>query len=177
MPFLGFTDDTIKWYTSSVSKKKFIIRIENAYLDKASVTCGVPQGSILGPLLVLIYINDMPQAVDSEILLYADDTCLVFQHRDTKTIEEHLNRDFSPLVDWFVNNKLSVHFGEDKTKSILFSPKHRSKSIGQIDISYKDVKIKQYSKLTYLECVLDECLKGESMAMQVCTKFTSERKF
>ena len=67
---------------------------------------------------------------------------LVFQHWDIKTIEEHLNKDFSTLVDLFVDNKLSVLFGEDKTKSILFSPKHRSKSIGQIDISYKDVKLK-----------------------------------
>ena len=65
-----------------------------------------------------------------------------FQHWDIKTIEEHLNKDFSTLVDLFVDNKLSVLFGEDKTKSILFSPKHRSKSIGQIDISYKDVKLK-----------------------------------
>ena len=80
------------------------------------------------------------------------------------------------MVDWFVDNRLSVHFGEDKTKSILFSPKHRSKSIGQIDISYKDVKIKQYSKLTYLRCVLVECLTGESMAMHVLTKVTSKLK-
>ena len=52
--------------------------MENAYSDKASITCGVPQGSILGPLLFLIYINNMPRGVDSELLLYADDTCLVF---------------------------------------------------------------------------------------------------
>ena len=118
----------------------------------------------------------MPQAEDSELLSYTDNTCLVFQHRNIKTIEEHLNKDFSTLVDWFVDNKLSVHFCEDKTKSILFSPKHRSKSIGQKDISYKDVKIKQYSKMTCLGCVLDDCLTGESMAMQVCTKVTSKLK-
>ena len=88
----------------------------------------------------------------------------------------YLNRDFSTLVNWFVDNRLSVHFGEDKTKSILFTPKHRSKSIGQIDISYKDIKIKQYAKVTYLGCVLDECLTGESMA-KVCTKVTSKLKF
>ena len=119
----------------------------------------------------------MPQAVDSELLLYADDVCLVFQHRNIKTIEEHLNRDFSTLVDWFVDNRLSVHFGEDKTKSILFSPKHRSKSIGQIDISYKDVKIKQYSKVTYLGCFLDECLTEESMAKQDCISYLKSKIF
>ena len=127
-----------------------------------------------GSLLFLIYITGMPQAVDIELLLYVDDTCFVFQHRNIKTIEEHLNRD---LVEWFVDNRLSVHFGEDKTESILFSPKHRSTSVGQIDISYKDIKVKQYSKVTYLGCVLDECLTGESMAIQVCTKVTSKLKF
>ena len=176
MPFLGFTDETIKWYTY-LSNRKFIISMENGYSDKASITCGVPQGLILGPLFFLIYINGMSQAADSELLLYVDDTCLVFLHRNIKTIEEHLNRDFSTLVDWLVDNKLSVHFCEDKTKSILFPPKHRSTSMRQIDISYKDVKIKQYSKVTYLGCVLDECLTGESMAMQVCTKVTSKLNF
>ena len=59
-----------------------------------------------------------------------------------------------------VDNRLSVHFGGDQTKSILFSSKYRSKSVGQIDISNKYVKIKQYSKVTYLGCALDECLTG-----------------
>ena len=121
MPFLGSADETIKWYVSYLSNRKFIISMENANLDKASITRGVPQGSVLGPLLFLIYINDIPQAVDSELLLYADDTCLVFQYRNIKTMEEHLNRDFSTLVDWFVDNTLSVYFDEGETKSILFS--------------------------------------------------------
>ena len=81
------------------------------------------------------------------------------------------------MVDWFVDNRLREHFGEDKIKSILFSPKHRSKSIERIDISYKDIKIRKYSKVTYLGCVLGERLTGESMAMQDCTKVTSKLKF
>ena len=99
MFFLSFTDETIKWYTSCLSNRKFIISMENANSYKASITCGVPQGSILGPLLFLIYINDMPRAADSELSLYADDTCLVFQHKDIKATEEHLNRDFLTSVD------------------------------------------------------------------------------
>ena len=82
MLFLGFTDETIKWYTSYLSNRKFFISMENANSDKASLTCGVPQGSILGPLLFLIYINDIPQASESVLLLYADDICLVFQYKD-----------------------------------------------------------------------------------------------
>ena len=51
MPFPGFTDEKIKWYTSNLSNRKFIISMENANSDKTSTTCDVPQGSILGPLL------------------------------------------------------------------------------------------------------------------------------
>ena len=69
MPFLGFTEKVIKWYTSYVLIRKFMISMEKASPDKVSITSGVPQGSILGPLLFSIYINDMPQAVDSQLLL------------------------------------------------------------------------------------------------------------
>ena len=59
----------------------------------------------------------MPQAIKSDILLYADDTCLIYTGKDIKTIKEQLNTDFSSLCDWFIDNKLSVHFGDEKTKS------------------------------------------------------------
>ena len=71
----------------------------------------------------------MPQAVNSELLLYADDTCLICVGEYTKTIEEQLNRDFNSLCEWLIDNKLSIHFGEEKTKSILFGTKgHLKKS-------------------------------------------------
>ena len=56
----------------------------------------------------------MPQAVNSELLLYADDTCLIYTAKDTKTIEEQLNSDFNSLCEWFIDNKLSIYFGEEK---------------------------------------------------------------
>ena len=83
----------------------------------------MPQGSILGPLIFLIYVNDVPMAVKRDLFLYADDTCLVFQSNKVKDTEKQLNKDFANICDWFVDNKLSIHFGEDKTKSILFASK------------------------------------------------------
>ena len=67
----------------------------------------------------------MSESFDSKLLLYADDSCLVFQNRDPKVIERQLNKDFANICDWFIENKLSIHFGEEKTKSILFTSKRK----------------------------------------------------
>ena len=92
----------------------FSVHVENSFSDKALIISGVPQGSILGPLLFLIYVNDMVQAVNCDLLLYADDAGLIFQHKDINIIEQQLNRNFSNICHWFVDNKLSIHFDEDK---------------------------------------------------------------
>ena len=78
-------------------------------------------------------------------------------------IEKRLNEDFKNLCDWFVDSKFSIHFGEDKTKSILFTSKQRAKSICLLNIKYKGINIKQHSEVTYLGCVLDKTISGEPM--------------
>ena len=177
MEFLGFSKSVILWFKSYLSNRIFKVNLNKTFSEPGKLLCGVPQGSILGPLLFLLYINDMPQAVQCELLLYADDTCLIFQHTDIKEIELQLNKNFSLICDWFVDNKLSIHFGEDKTKSILFSSKRKVKKASPLNIQYKDIKIKQYSKVTYLGCILDETLSGESMAIHVINKVNSRLKF
>ena len=92
----------------------------------------------------------MPRAVDCQLLLCADGTCLIFQHKDITEIKTAINKIFSVLCDWFVDGKLSVHFGEDKTKTILLGSKHEIKNSKPLSIQYNDIKIKQYSKVTYL---------------------------
>ena len=66
----------------------FRVNLESYYSNPSNITCGVPQGSILGPSLFLLYVNDMPQAVKSNLFLYADDSCLVFQGKDVIEIEK-----------------------------------------------------------------------------------------
>ena len=119
----------------------------------------------------------MPQAVDCNLLLYADDACLIFTDKNTKTIENQLNRDFNSLCEWFIDNKLSIHFGEEKTKSILFGSKRRLKNLNELDIRRGDIKIKQHTKVTYLGCILDNNLSGESMATKVLRSINGRLKF
>ena len=87
MSLAGFCQ-SITWFESYVSNRRFQVSIKNKYSNVANINCGVPQGPILGPLLFLLYVNDMPQAVDCELFLYADDSCLVYQYRDAKIIEK-----------------------------------------------------------------------------------------
>ena len=99
-----------------LDNRSFLVNLGSKFSQPGSVSCDVPQGSISGPPLFLIYVNDMSQAVKCHLFLYADDSCLVCQHKDVNEIGKQLNVDFSNICDWFVDNKLSIHFGEDKTK-------------------------------------------------------------
>ena len=111
------------------------------------------------------------------MLLYANDTCIVFLHKNVTEIEKQLLRNLSSLCDWFVDNKLSVHFGQEKTKSILFETKHKLWNAKVLNIVYNGTEIKQYEKVNYLGCILDQSLSGESMALNVIDKVNSHLKF
>ena len=80
---------------------------------------------------------------------------------------QNLNKNFSNICDWFVDNKLSIHFGEDKTKCIP-TIWHKKKL---------NTQIKQYHAVTYLGCALHENLSGETMALKVISKSNCRRKF
>ena len=105
----------------------------------------------------------MKQPVGCDLFLYADDSCLLYQCKDVKEIERNLNKNFSDGCDWFVDNKLNIHFAEDKTKCILFGTKDRLNKVSSLDIKYGEKHIKQYHTVTYLGCLLNETLSGESI--------------
>ena len=80
----GFAESTIAWYKSYLTNRYFIVNFGKDFSSPGRLSCGVPQGYITGPLLFLLYTNDMPQAVNFDILLYADDTCLIYMGRVSK---------------------------------------------------------------------------------------------
>ena len=119
----------------------------------------------------------MPMAVKYNLFLHADDTCLVFQSKNVQDIEKQLNEDFAHICDWFVDNKLNIHFGEDKTKSILFASKSKIKKCQKLEIIYNNIRIKQHSRVTNLGCILEETMSGGSMAHKVISKVNARLKF
>ena len=126
MKYLGFSKNTITWFKSYLCERKFKISINTSYSSPANLLCGGPQGSILGPLFFLLEINHLPQAAVSDLLLCVDDVCTVFQHKSGIEIEKQLIRDFSSVCDWFVDNKLSIQFGQEETKSVSSVTKHKT---------------------------------------------------
>ena len=85
---IGFSKNTISWYEFYLVERHFTVEIRNRVSKFAVTSCGVPQGSVLGPLLFLIYDNDMSQVVRCDLYLYADDSYLLFQHKSVTEIKK-----------------------------------------------------------------------------------------
>ena len=96
------------------------------------------------------------------------------KYKDIQKIGTILNKRFSSLCEWFIDNKLSTHFGEDKTKSILFT---RSKTPAKLNISFQGHLIKQYNCVEYLGYFFDFNLNGETIAGKVLNKINGKLKF
>ena len=135
---IGFSNHTIGWFKSYLSNWLFRVNLENFYSDPSHIACGVPQGSILGPLLFLIQVNDMPQAVKSVSIYWWVLPC--FSGKECYRNWKRLNEDFTNICEWFVDNILSIHFDEDKTKSILFASKHKVKRVPKLKTITKTYK-------------------------------------
>ena len=150
------------WVRSYLSDRSFRVNIKCkcSYIVKNDYV--VLQRSFLGPLLFLLYVNGMNQAVDCALFLYADSTCWVYQHKGVKDIERNLNKNFSEVCDWFVYNKLSILLEKDQTKYILSGTKHRLTEAAIQRCSYKKVLRKYEANLqenTYAEVRFQQSYK------------------
>ena len=93
--------------------------LKNVFSGAGLINCGLPQGSILGLLLVLIFINDLPHALNkSGSYFYADDTCIFYQDKHVEKMEKVLNKEFLSRCEWFIDNKLSI-LGMIKQKQVF----------------------------------------------------------
>ena len=100
---------SVAWFQSYLSGREQCVEIGGSRSEFLPISCGVPQGSILGPQLFLIYINDMNLSINCRLSLYADDSALLFSGRDPDVIAERLSVELSTCKRWLVDNKLSLH--------------------------------------------------------------------
>ena len=165
----------VGWFESYIKNRLQVVNLDGINSKPGIVQCGVPQGSILGPLLFLIYVNDMPMSVKCKLLLYADDSALLVAGKDPKLIAEKLSNDLKSCHDWLVDNKLSLHLG--KTECILFSTKRKIKLENDFKVFHNSTPIKQVKNVSYLGLTLDDTLSGESIITNIIKKASSRLKF
>jgi len=166
---------SVDWFMSYLSCRTQIVNVNHVDSDPLNVPCGVPQGSILGPLLFLCYVNDMASSVDCKLLLYADDSALLVSGRDPNYIAHKLGKELESCSQWLVDNKLSLHLG--KTECILFGTKKKLKKVKSFTVSCSGEAIKSTKSAKYLGVTLDESLSGESIAWEVIKMAGSRLRF
>lgn len=119
---VGIDGRLLSWLTDYLDNRTQRVVLPGATSNWKNINAGVPQGSILGPLLFLIYINDIVENINSKIRLFADDTSLYLVVDNPVTSAEQLNSDMSKIKEWA--SKWLVTFNPSKTESLVFSRKH-----------------------------------------------------
>ena len=145
-----------KWFENYLSDRKQIVKYNITKSDTMTMTSGVPQGSILGPLLFLLYINDIQNCSNlTSIILFADDTSISHSHKCLKTLNKTIQSELNKISNWLIVNKLSIN--TLKTKFMVFRSSKKKQNYN-VTISINDKKIEQVKKTTFLGVIIDEYL-------------------
>ena len=137
------------WFRSYLKDRTQRVYEGGQFSDSLSVTYGVPQGSVLGPLLFLLYINDIPQA--SKVLgfhLFAEDTSLFFSNPNLNVIEDTVNAELGKISDWLIANKLTLN--TKKSNFLLLHPRQRKPS-RKINLSIDNEPLVKTDHAKYLD--------------------------
>ena len=124
LKYLGFSENTALWFQNYLTDSKQHIIANNKTSQTRNIICGVPQGSILGPFLFLLYINDLENCLKfTKYKLYADDTVLYISTALELDATPMLNVDLANLLSWCVENKFTINAKKTKYMPIASSPK------------------------------------------------------
>ena len=100
------------WFYWTSRRLSTVLTTNGVEFNPLAHSCGVPQGSILGPLLFLCYVNDMPNSTTCLMLQYADDSALIYSDKDPEKISNVLHDNLESCNIWLIENKLSLHMGD-----------------------------------------------------------------
>ena len=158
------------WFKSYLTNRKQFVSIEGVNSNLATIEFGVPQGSVLGPLLFLIYINDLHKAIKfSTTRHFADDTNLLIKNNSLKQLKKHLNHDLRELVKWLKVNKITLN--KSKTELIIF--RHPNKKMNyELKIKLDGKRLYPTNVVKYLGIFLDSHLNWNYNSDFLATKLS-----
>ena len=169
----GISNNELKWFKSYLTNREQVCAINGHLSSPQKIVCGVPQGSILGPLLFLLYINDLPTSLkESTPCLYADDTQIFSSSYDYNELIDKLNSDLINISDWLARNKLQYH--PTKTKfMIIGSTYNLNNKVHNKPVILNNKPLSRTSTFECLGVLLDEKLKWDKHIDKILKKVGS----
>ena len=175
LPNFGLNNNIIRWVKNYLTNRKQKCTVNGKMSSELDITYGVPQGSILGPLLFLLFINDLDQELlHSRVLLYADDTVLYASHSQEVFAHLWVANDLRTLTKWCRNNQLTVNI--NKTKVMLFGSRNMLKRGTRKDIFINETKLQYVNHFNYLGIKLDSSLTFELHASE-CLRMVAHKLY
>ena len=157
---IGLTTSTTQWFRSYLTNRSQITSVGDAHSASTEMPIGVPQGSILGPLLFLIYVNDLPDChLASDIILYADDTVLYYSSKSVSDLEHHINADLGTVSEWFSRNLLTLNIS--KCNFVIFGSPQKLNRIQDISVKVEGTSIERKQSFKYLGVTLQQSMSWQ----------------
>ena len=164
----GIRGISLKWFDSYLSDRFQMVKISDTTSAKLPITIGVPQGSILGPLLFILYLNDLPNALQKVFpVIFADDTNLFISDSNLERALHTFNNELLTLQKWFIANKLSLNI--NKTHSMLFTSSSLARSV-PLSLNIAGSPINQVSTTKFLGMYIDEKLNWSAHINYISSK-------
>ncbi len=151
---LGINNTEQAWFLNYLLDRVQCVSFSGATSQECYVSCGVPQGSILGPLLFVIYINDFTKSINlCKVVLHADDTIVLFAHKDPDIKKHTLETDLESAQHWFNCNKLNLNVS--KCKWMMFGTIQRLRHAKATDLFIGGNPLEKVQNYKYLSMWLD----------------------
>ena len=172
--FYGIRGVPNSWFANYLSNRKQFTEINNCKSALTNISTGVPQGSILGPILFLLYINDINNCTSLNLLSFADDTTIYRSGPYNKELFDEVNYELIKIHTWLCTNKLSLNV--KKSKVCIFSPPNSRYTLGNNCISVNNVKInfigENDESITFLGVHIDEHLTWSKHIAAITSKIS-----
>ena len=170
--FYGMSNKVYEWFKSYLIGRQHCVSIDNHCSEYLTVKSGVPQGSILGPLIFFLYINDINNLTfhnNSKVSLYADDTVIFNNSNVFSEVQQNLQNDFDLICKWFDINEMYIH--PQKTMVMSFGSKRKLEN-NRLSIKLNGKNLQCVETMKYLGVILDSQLTWSEHIKYISTKIS-----